>query len=75
MAEIHSNVEQAYKAIWGDVADAQALVQLSRTSQDEVALGYLALSILERFLGSWERLEGELSRHGYPSLADRGLGQ
>ncbi len=74
MAEIHSTVEAAQKAIWGDVADAQALVQLSRTAEDEAAVGHLAVSILQRLLASWEALDDGLSRHGYPSLSDRGHG-
>jgi hypothetical protein len=71
LAEIHSTVEEARKAIWGDVAEAHALVQLSRSTEDEAALGYLAVAILGRLLASFDRLETELSRHGFPSLASR----
>lgn len=74
MAEIHSTVEAARKAIWGDVADAYALLEVSRTSQEEAAVGHLAVSILERLLASWDALEAGINRHGYPSLSDRGIG-
>ncbi len=71
MAEIHSSVEAARKAIWGDVADAHCLVGLARSSQDDEAVAHLAVSILERLLASVESFEIELTRHGFPPLSAR----
>lgn len=74
MAEIHSTVEAAEKAMWGPTAEAQALLQLYRTASCDESIATLAISILERYVGAWGTLNTELLRHGYPSLADRGHG-
>lgn len=64
MADANSTVQAAEQAMWGPTAEAQALIDLYRTTQCDSSVSILAISILERFVSAWEILSTELLRHG-----------
>jgi len=66
MADVHSTVEAAEKAMWGPTAEAQALIELYRTATCDASVSTLAISILERYVDHWEAFSLELMRHGRP---------
>lgn len=68
MADVHSTVEEAEKAMWGPTAEAQALLELYRTASCDASVSILAVGILERYVESWQALSSELMTHGRPSL-------
>lgn len=68
MADVHSTVDGAEKAMWGPTAEAQALIELSRVTGDDASVSVLAMSILERYVEAWEALSSELLKHGRPPL-------
>lgn len=73
MADVHFTVEEAQRAMWGSTAEAQSLIELSRTASDDASLACLAVAILGRYVAAWDTLSIELLRHGCPSLEQRGV--
>lgn len=71
MADIHSTVEQAERAMWGLTAEAQALLEIYRTAGDDASVAVLAVGILDRYVQAWQNLSHELIKHGRPAHSER----
>jgi len=68
VADVHSTVEEAQRAMWGPTAEAQALIELYRTASCDASVSTLAMAILERYVDTWQALSSALYAHGCPPL-------
>jgi hypothetical protein len=66
MAKQESSVDLAERGMWKAASEAQSLIELWRTAQDDDAVATLAIGILERFSASWDNFHHELVVHGRP---------
>lgn len=66
-----SPVEIAWREIYGPVAEAQSLIELYRTLDDEVSWACLARGVLARLCEAVENVSTLENRHGRLSLDER----
>jgi hypothetical protein len=66
--------ELAWQELWGPVGEAQSLLALYRTQEDDAAWALLAHGVIERLLRDIEALNSVECDHGRQTLEQRANG-
>jgi hypothetical protein len=77
MADVKSipeAVAAAEKSLYGEMAQAQSLVEIIRTSTSDDPYAVLAEHVLDRLCNAVDQYHTELLRHGVPSFDERTVG-
>lgn len=77
MADVKSipdAVAAAEKSMYGEMAQAQALVEMYKVLNDDSAYACVASCVLDRLCNAVDQYHTELLRHGVPSLDERTAG-
>lgn len=71
MAELHPDLREAERALFGPIGEAQSFADIYANYPSSDPLLHLAAGILSRLVDQWDVYHGQLLNHGCPALDQR----